>query len=100
MAATKQECGKVKSPKTKRAERSGEKLTINLQITALLLSGGVNEMPLVWRGSTGLRTCRVKIHERARRNNLIVVGHLSVLTTGEFLSAAADMTRPQKRKRR
>lgn len=41
--------------------------------------------------------CCVKVHERARRDNLLVVGRLSVLTRGESLSAAADMTRTQKR---
>lgn len=46
-------------------------------------------MPLVWR----LPVRRAEKHERARGDNLIVVGHLSVLTTGESLSAAADTTR-------
>lgn len=40
-AAAKQERGKSKEPKTKRATRAGEKLTLNRHVTAPLPSGGV-----------------------------------------------------------
>lgn len=100
-AATKQVCGEGET-KTERATRAAENLTINHHITAPWPSGGVvlalrrfpalNEMPLVWRGSARL----LVRHVETTRDNLIAVGHLSVLTT--TLSAAADATHKGEKK--